>query len=54
MLCAFLVGPWVDRGALVYQIAGVLMLIGVVLWGVTMFVHKPEGGRFRDVEHLGE
>ena len=54
LLCAFLVGPWVDRGALVYQIAAVLMLIGVVLWVVTMFVHKPEGGRFRDVEHLGD
>ncbi|KQT91138.1 amino acid permease [Marmoricola sp. Leaf446] len=54
VLCAFLVGPWVDRGALVYQIAGVLMLIGVGLWLVTMVVHKPEGGRFRDVEHLGE
>lgn len=53
-LCAFLLGPWVDRGPVVYKIAAVLMLIGVVLWAITMVLHKPEGGRFRDVEHLGE
>lgn len=54
VLCAFLLGPWVDRGAIVYQIAAVLMLIGIVLWGITMVIHKPEGGRFRDVENLSE
>ncbi|WP_030482339.1 APC family permease [Nocardioides aequoreus] len=54
VLCAFLLGPWVDRGAIVYQIAAVLMLIGIVLWGITMVIHKPEGGRFRDPENLAE
>ena len=54
LLCAFLLGPWVDRGAIVYQIAAVLMLIGIVLWGITMVIHKPEGGRFRDPESLAE
>ena len=53
-LCAFFLGPWVDRPGIVYGIAGVLMLIGIALWGLTMLVHKPEGGRFKDVEHLGE
>jgi amino acid transporter len=31
VLCAFLVGPWVDRDSLIYQIAGGLMLVGVAL-----------------------
>ena len=37
VLCAFLLGPWVDRDALIYQIAAGLMLVGVVLWVITYF-----------------
>jgi amino acid transporter len=40
VLCVFLAGPWVDRDGIVYQIAGGLMLIGVVLWLVTWLVTR--------------
>jgi amino acid transporter len=39
-LCLFLAGPWVDRDGIVYEIAGGLMLIGVVLWVVTFLVNR--------------
>lgn len=57
ILCAFLAGPWVDRDGEVYRIAGVLMLIGVVLWAVTFIINKATGvgdSRFEDVTQLGE
>ncbi len=57
VLCLFLAGPWVDRDAIVYKIAGGLMLIGIVLWVITFFVNKATGtgdNAFEDVEHLGE
>ena len=60
-LCLFLVGPWVDRDAIVYQIAGGLLVIGVVLWALTWLTnrgvarqedriprHRPPGGVTRD------
>ncbi len=56
LLCAFLIGPWVDRDALIYQIAGGLMLIGIVLWAITYFINRsqnPPAGQIRDPEHLG-
>ncbi|RYI98972.1 MAG: amino acid permease, partial [Actinomycetales bacterium] len=56
-LCLFLVGPWVDRDALIYKIAGVLMLIGVVLWIITYVVNRLTGtgdSKFEDVSQLGE
>ncbi len=37
-----------------YKIAAGLLALGIVLWGLTMLFYKPEGGRFRDVEHLGD
>ena len=38
-----------------YKIAAGLLALGVVLWGLTMVFYKArQGGRFRDVEHLGE
>jgi basic amino acid/polyamine antiporter, APA family len=40
VLCLFLVGPWVDRDAIVYEIAGLLMGIGVVLWLLTWIVNR--------------
>lgn len=55
-LCLFLVGPWVDRDAIVYEIAGVLMLIGVALWAVTFAINKATGqgdSDFEDVDSLG-
>lgn len=55
VLTAFLLGPWVDRDALVYQIAGVLLLIGVVLWAITWATNRGVRAKktgFRDIEHL--
>jgi amino acid transporter len=40
LLCAFLAGPWVDRDAVQYQIAGGLMAIGVVLWFITWLINR--------------
>jgi amino acid transporter len=55
VLCAFLVGPWADRDALIYQIAGVLMLIGVALWAITWATNRGVRAKktgFRDIDHL--
>ena len=55
VLCAFLVGPWTDRDGLIYQIAGVLMLIGVGLWALTWLTNRGIRAKktgFRDIEHL--
>jgi APA family basic amino acid/polyamine antiporter len=55
LLCAFLVGPWVDRDDLIYEIAGVLMLIGVVLWAITWATNRGVRAKktgFRDIDHL--
>jgi amino acid transporter len=52
---AFLIGPWVDRDPLIYEIAGVLMLIGVGLWAVTRLTNRGIRAKktgFRDIEHL--
>jgi amino acid transporter len=40
--CAFLVGPWTGRDPVQYAIAGVLLAIGVVLWGVTAMVMRSQ------------
>lgn len=40
VFCAFLVGPWTGRASVQYTIAAVLLAIGVVLWGVTLLVHR--------------
>jgi APA family basic amino acid/polyamine antiporter len=40
VFCAFLVGPWTGRAPVQYTIAAVLLAIGVVLWGVTLLVHR--------------
>jgi APA family basic amino acid/polyamine antiporter len=50
-LCLFLAGPWVDRDSEIYTIAGVLMLIGVVLWGITLVLNRVTG---TDSGDLGE
>ncbi|MCZ8042658.1 MAG: APC family permease [Beijerinckiaceae bacterium] len=44
--CAFFAGPWTGRDILQYQIAGVLIALGAVLWVVTVLITRataPEG-----------
>ncbi|THJ65485.1 APC family permease [Arthrobacter echini] len=45
ILCAFLAGPWVGRDVIQYQIAGGLMLIGVVLWFITWLINRRTNTR---------
>jgi basic amino acid/polyamine antiporter, APA family len=55
--CLFLIGPWVDRDAIIYQIAGGLLVLGVVLWAVTWMTNRGVRAKstgFRDIEHLEE
>jgi APA family basic amino acid/polyamine antiporter len=55
LLCLFLVGPWVDRDAIVYQIAGGLLVIGIVLWALTWLTNRGVRAKktgFRDIEHM--
>jgi APA family basic amino acid/polyamine antiporter len=54
LACAFLATPWAGRPAEQYRIAGVLLAIGVVLWGVTVLVNKRTGTAVRqfDPSHL--
>ena len=57
VLCAFLIGPWVDRDLIQYQIAGALVAIGVVLWAITWVANRSLRAQrtgFRDIEHLGD
>jgi APA family basic amino acid/polyamine antiporter len=54
---AFLLGPWADRDALVYQIAGILILLGVALWALTWATNRSVRAKrtgFRDIEQLDE
>ncbi len=41
--CGFLVGPWTGRAVVQYEIAGVLLAIGIVLWVVTLGVNRVAG-----------
>ena len=53
--CLFLIGPWVDRDTIVYQIAAGLMALGVVLWAITWATNRGGRGKrtgFRDIDHL--
>jgi amino acid transporter len=55
--CLFLVGPWVDRPGIVYQIAGGGLLIGVGLWMVTWLTNRGVRAQrtgFRDIDHMEE
>jgi basic amino acid/polyamine antiporter, APA family len=55
--CLFLIGPWVDRDAIIYQIAGALLVIGVVLWAITWMTNRGIRSKrtgFRDIEHMEE
>jgi basic amino acid/polyamine antiporter, APA family len=55
--CAFLVGPWArDRDDWIqYQIAGGLLLIGILLWAITWMWNRGVRAQrtgFRDIEHM--
>jgi amino acid transporter len=43
--CAFLAGPWTGRAVVQYQIAGVLLSIGILLWIVTVMANRAAGVR---------
>ena len=53
--CAFLSGPWTGRNPVQYEIAGILIGIGVVLWVVTVLVNRATGLKVLepDMETLG-
>jgi amino acid transporter len=56
--CAFLVGPWTGRDPVQYVIAGVLLAIGVLLWGVTVMVMRaqavnPDEDKLPEIRHSG-
>ena len=52
--CAYLLGPWarLEADMIQYKIAAGLLTLGVLLWGFTMVIHRPPGGRFRDIEAM--
>ena len=55
--CLFLIGPWVDRETIVYQIAGALLLIGTVLWVVTWMTNRGVRAQrtgFRNIDHMDQ
>ena len=41
--CAFLAGPWTGRDTVQYQIAGALLIVGTLLWALTVLVNRREG-----------
>src|SRR5215207_5403415 len=43
LACGYLATPWAGRPAEQYRIAGILLAIGVVLWGVTVLVNRRTG-----------
>ena len=45
LACLFLIGPWVDRDAIVYQIAAGLLVIGVILWLITWVINRGMNAR---------
>ncbi len=55
LACLFLIGPWVDRDVIIYQIAGGLLVIGVVLWAITWMTNRGVRAKktgFRDIDHM--
>ena len=55
--CLYLAGPWarLSDQMVQYKIAGGMLLVGVVLWGVTWVANKRENrsSEFKDVDNLG-
>jgi len=57
LACAFLATPWAGRPAEQYRIAGVLLVVGVLLWAVTVLVDRRTGrpaGRLDPTQLTGE
>jgi amino acid transporter len=55
LTCAYLVGPWTGRDTAQYRVAGLLLVLGVVLWVVTWFANRAlrsRPTRFGDPAHL--
>jgi amino acid transporter len=52
--CSFFVGPWTGRPVIEYQIAGWLLLIGVILWFFTWAFNRPEPTQITDPDALSE
>lgn len=40
LCCGFLAGPWTGRDPVQYQVAGILLLIGIALWAVMAVVNR--------------
>jgi basic amino acid/polyamine antiporter, APA family len=54
IFCAFLAGPWTGRNPAQYNIAGILLGIGAVLWLVTVMVNRATGQQVKhDLGGLG-
>src|SRR5262245_16626293 len=51
--CAYLASPWAGRSGRQYEIAGVLLVIGLVLYGINWFVHGRRTAPL-DAEKLGK
>lgn len=53
--CAFLAAPWTGRNLVQYEIAGILIGIGIVLWFVTVLVNRATGQKRLDshIETVG-
>lgn len=43
LTCAFLVGPWTGRDPEQYLIAAILLVIGIALWGMTVWYDRMMG-----------
>ena len=41
--CAFLSGPWTGRDPVQYKVAGMLLLVGIALWFVTVWINRRSG-----------
>jgi amino acid transporter len=52
VVCGFLATPLAGRPVVQYQIAGVLLVIGVVLWAVTALVNRKLDRAAVDLAHL--
>ena len=51
---AFLVGPWTGRDMEQYKIAGVLLLLGLVLWALTALVNRKLGVTQASMEDVSD
>ena len=59
LTCFFLAGPWARTSEQreQYQIAGLLLGLGIILWAITWFINRGVRAQktgFRDVEHMDD